>query len=269
MKISYTTWDAIFAWYYYILHDTSMMKDSKRTYITGMHKLIKDGIIDYTSMIPQLTPDSYMNACLKLKNIPKAKTTTNLRKTCLKSFYNFVSEHQYENYLKNYGKPARNIPTMHEISFILSAIEERHRTKDLDPVELFKAVESLNERDSVIVCTMIFTGRTLEDILDLRKKDCENRIIEFQDGRENVPLFITNFIQKNAANGDTYAFTTANGKRLRRTQVIRNLKLASKLMGLDFEVTPKILQGYAIAYLPSSKKENLAKLLATRNCAIV
>ena len=230
-----------------------------------MLKLVQDGIIDYKMTILKLTSNWYRNANFVVENTPRSETTINLRKTCLKSFYNFASEHQYKNYLEYYGEPSRKIPTMYEIAFVLSTIEERSRTKDLDPIELFKAVEGLNERDAVIVSTMIFTGRTLEEILDLRKKDCDNGIIEFKDGQESVPLFITNFIQKNASNGDGYAFISANGKRLRRTQVIRNLKLASKLMGLDFEVTPKVLQGYAIAYLPSEKKENLAKLLTARN----
>jgi hypothetical protein len=245
LGVSYTAWDAIKAWHNAV-QASSLSRSSKSNYISSMLLLIKKGIVDYKLPLLKITNTWYTKAEFTLYNVPSWSETTKIcRKTCLKSFYDFVSQYQYKDYVKNFGEPSREAPTMDEVTAVLSNIQERSLAKDLDFIGLFQSLRDINERDSIILTTLLFTARKLDDILNLKKKDCVNGFLTFEDGVEKVPLIVTNFIKKHSTNENDYAFTSIHGKRLRSNQIIRNLKKSSKQLRLNYEATPRVLLGFA------------------------
>lgn len=245
LGVSYTAWDAIKAWHNAV-QTSSLSRSSKSNYISSMLLLIKEGIVDYKLPLLKITNTWYTKAIFKLFHVPSWSEATKIcRKTCLKSFYDFVFQYQWKDYVKNFGEPSRGIPSMEEITATLSNIQERSLAKDLDFTQLFESLRRINERDSIILLTLLFSGKKLDDILNLKTKDCVSGFLTFEDGLERVPVIVTNFIKKHSKNENDYAFTSKHGKRLKSNQIIRNLKKSSKQLDLPYEATPKILLGIA------------------------
>jgi site-specific recombinase XerC len=108
---------------------------------------------------------------------------------------------------------------------------------------------------------MMHTGRTLEAVLDRRKEHLRTPYMDFDDNSEHIPPHITDALNELCKNSTDYLFETASGKRIRRTQVMRNLKQAGHNIGLDFDLTPKVLHGYVCAYMSKDKRSELEKAL--------
>ncbi|WP_068469963.1 hypothetical protein [Candidatus Protochlamydia phocaeensis] len=249
-KINYTIWDAIISWRDAVFN-AELTRVTKYNYLNGMLKLIEADIINPYAALTDLTLNWYDQASKKINALQNwAPATKQSRKTCLKSFYAFSLNYDPQ------GTPHKN-PTACEIIHMLSSIAERALTKDIDSCLLLDTLIKLNERDAIIVAVMLFSGKTLEEVLDLRKTQIYPGKIEFKDKKTKMPISLTNLIEMFSKNNNDYVFVTDQGNRIHRTQVIRNLKLASKIMGLEFELTPKVLQGYSIAYFPHNKEDVL------------
>lgn len=255
---SYTLWDAVVAWRDNLFYST-FPRVTRRNYLTRMLKLIEENIIDPSLPLSRLSFDWYQNAKDKIDYVPHwASATKQPRQSCLHSFYICAT-----NYTPK-GKPLDK-PTSLEIMHMLSSVEEKTKTKDLDPVQLTEILRKINERDALIVALLIFTRRTLNEILELKKKDINGRCINFENASVCVDESVINLIEDICKNDTEFLFVTANKKPVNSTQVIRNLKTASKLMGLDFLITPKVIQSWAVAYMPMENRSNLAKALSNYN----
>lgn len=254
----YTFWDAILAWRDEI-YTSNLMRVTKTNYLSHMFKLIKGNIIDPYLPINKCLDSWFFDAFMKLYSVKNwSDATKSSRRTCLKSFFDFCKRYIPKQ------EPFGRSPSMLEIAIMLSSIIDRTKTKELDPVKLFDTLNKINVRDALIVSVMIFTGNSLKDVLDLKKEDLTDNHIVFSNGKKSIPKPLKKLISFSCDNSSEYLFATAKGKRILRTQVIRNLKIASHLMGLDFEATPKIIQGYAIAYISNDKKSKFEKILG--NC---
>lgn len=280
----YHIWDVVVSWRNFIF--TSEFESvSKSDYLTHMLKLIENHIIDIKEPIDALNEDWLKDCKRKIDScVFWSKRTRLCRKTCLNSFYRF-----YKKNLNFYQVAYRRCPVDHEVEYILSSqnekkysekvvikhvlsnVVEKTKTTIISPVELCEAVNNVNERDAYIVWLMMHTGRRLEFILDLKKEDLrlslENQnnayigYVDFKDMIEYIPKHIAIALKTLSKDASKYLFESSNGKKLGRTQVIRNLKKAGKSIGLTFDLTPKVLYGFVNAYMSNDKRSAFEQCL--------
>jgi hypothetical protein len=282
-------WDAVVAWRDHILNN-NFYKCSKGSYFTSMLKLIESQIIDVHLELNKVDK-SWLNECknkIDRKSV-WAKSTKTVRKSCLNSFYNFII-----NIFDKSLIPYQRYPKSNEIEFlfstnvkekekhealekavlkhVLSNVAEKVKARDICPIVLCNALSKINERDAYIVWLMMHTGQLLEKILDLRKENLrfnymDNKklayggYLDFDICSSYIPGHIIDGINEVCKNSMVYLFETAASKRITRAQVNRNLKQAGRNIGLDFDLTPKILHGYVCAYMSTDKRSELEKAL--------
>ena len=284
-------WDAVFAWRDHICK-SEFYNNTKSNYLTGMLKLIESGILNIRHHLKLIDECWLSEAKQKIENKPEwSQSTKSIRKSCLNRFYNFV-KNDFDTTLT----PYRRHPEYTEIKYILSDTEEKtkeeivkfekhlihllsnvpdkRRTIDLSPIILSNAISKINERDAYIVWLMMWTGQTLESILDRRKEhfrtssdeETKTAYLDFEDENGNlhgkyIPQHITKAIKELSKNSKVYLLETSKGKRILRTQIMRNLKQAGHNIGLDFDLTPKVLHGYVCAYMSCDKRSELEKAM--------
>jgi len=251
-------WDAVVAWRDKIYQD-DLYNHTKANYLTGMLKLIESDIVDVCFKLCQVDESWLEQSKQKIDDHPKwSAATKTIRKSCLNSFYNFIHK-DFDFTVTLY----RRHPELNEIKHILSSIQDKALTKDISPIKLFNALSKINERDAYIVWLMVHTGWTLDNILDVRnvKEDYEPPYMHHKGSGKHIPKHITDAIDEICKNSSIYLFETSAGKRVRRTQVTRNLKQAGYRIGLDFDLTAKVLHGYANAHLCEDKRSELEKCL--------
>ena len=257
-------WDAVVAWRDSI-YQTDFYNSSKGNYLTSMLKLIEGGIVNVRLKLNQID-EHWLNESKQKINNDKpewANATKTVRKSCLNSFYNFI-----KTSFDATVTPYRRHPKHHEIKHILSSVQEKALTRDISPKVLCNALNEINERDAYIVWLMMHTGQPLEAILDLPKikEDEESPYFQFKDlgdfvSGEHIPEHILLRLKQICKDSNVYLFETAVGKRIMRTQVMRNLKQAGYKIGLDFDLNPKILHGFVNAYMSRDKRSELEKAM--------
>lgn len=297
-------WDAVVAWRDYIF-SKDFYSWSKGNYLTNMLKLIESNIVDVRLQLSSINSDWLDECKNKVdeKN-DWAKSTKTVRKTCLNSFYKFVEEvfdtsqtpyqrHPEGNeieFLLSLRKEDKHKHEMLEntvLKHVLSNVVEKTKARDISPIVLCNALSKINERDAYIVWLMMHTGQPLEKVLDLKKEnlrahymDSEKAMqhgldpnekhsyqayLDFDNACACIPGHVVDGINKVCKNSKHFLFETVNGKRIVRTQVTRNLKQAGRNIGLDFDLTPKILYGYVCAYMTKDKRSVLEKGLGLQN----
>lgn len=278
-------WDAVVAWRDHI-YQAEFYNNTKSNYLTGMLKLIECGIINVYLKLESADEQWANDAKQKVDENPKwSPATKTIRKSCLNSFYNYI-----KNDFDHKTKPYRRHPKYSEIKFLLSMSKESERiafikhtlsnvqdkalTKGISPVELCNALSKINDRDAYIVWLMMHTGEPLKAILDRRKEHLRISLDEYTksaglDFEEDngqlyskyIPEHITEALKQLCKNSKVYLFETASGKKINRTQVMRNLKQAGYNIGLNFDLTPKVLHGFVCAYMSQDKRSELEKEL--------
>lgn len=263
-------WDAVVAWRDRI-YQADFYNNTKGNYLTGMLKLIESGIIDVRLKLKQVDECWANEAKQKIDAKPEWSTSTKtIRKSCLNSFYNFIKT-DFDASLKPYRRHPNRPEIKHILSVgqtealekvlkhTLSSVQDKALTIDISPQKLCTALSKINERDAYIVWLMMYTGETLENILDFPNMKTE-RLHPYLFGKY-IPDNIRDAISSLCKNSSNYLFETANGKRIRRTQVTRNLKQAGHMIGLDFDLTPKVLHGFVCAYMSRDKRSELEKAM--------
>ena len=244
----YHCFDVLVAWRNELY--ASATKSMRRNYLSGMCVLIDEGIVDPTSSVDHvLTEDWSVDAHERINILDKwSPSTKKSRKSCLEKFLGFASSFKPNS---NGNPPTLKIPGRGLMHHILSGMDDKIKVQEISKSSwdrFFDQLTNGNARDCLISIVMLRSGRRLEDVLDLRKTDITETGVKWTDGshtelsKETLAL-ISRLTHSNA----DYVFTTKLGRRIRRTQVIRQMKNASKAAGLDFEITPKILQVFAIA----------------------
>lgn len=254
-------WDAIVAWRDCI-YQSNFYNNTKGNYLTNMLKLIESDIVNVNAKLSEINECWLEKSKQKIEsNLEWSKATKTIRKSCLSSFYKFIQT-DFDKTIT----PYRRHPKPLEIKHILSSVQDKALTTDISPSVLCHALAKINERDAYIVWIMMHTGQTLESILNRRKEDLKTSshpsgtsYMHFEKNGEPIPPHITNEICKLSQNSAVYLFETAKGKKIRRTQVTRNLKKAGRDIGLNFDLTPKILHGYVCAYITADKRSELER----------
>lgn len=297
-------WDAVVAWRDYIF-SKDFYSWSKGNYITNMLKLIESNIIDVRLKLSKVDIDWLDECKNKVDDKKEwAKSTKTVRKTCLNSFYKFVGEvfdksqtpyqrHPEGNEIEFILSSYRGEKEKHEaleralLKHVLSNVINKVKARDISPIVLCNALSKINERDAYIIWLMMHTAQPLEKVLDLKKEnmrasymDSEHTMqhgldpnkshahmayVDFDNACAYIPGHIVDGINKVCKNSKFFLFETGNGKRIVRTQVTRNLKQAGKNIGLDFDLTPKILYGYVCAYMTKDKRSILEKGLGLQS----
>lgn len=228
-----------------------------------------------------------------------AKSTKTARKTILNSFYSFVinifdgiqipyQRHPKKMEVKHALSPQKEDEHKYDaletsvLKHVLSNVVDKAKARDLCPIILCNALSKINERDAYVIWLMMYTGQPLDKVLDIKKEqfrvgemspeeakqrglDSQERHAHFaylnfyvEEG-EHIPGHVVNGINKACKNSSVFLFETENGNRLLRTQITRNLKKAGRVIGLDFDLTPKILHGYVCGYMTKDKRSDLQK----------
>lgn len=273
-------WDAIVAWRDHVFR-ADFYNCSRGAYLSSMLKLIEGGIV-ITNLPLSHVDDTWLATCKEMvdKKIAWAPSTRTVRKSCLNSFYKF-----FKNIFDISQTPYRRNPGHPEIEYLLSpnsedtekyasleasvfkhalsSTQDKTRVQDLCPIVLCNAISKFNERDAYIVWLMLWTKQPLEAILNLRNtaEDYSPPYIRFKGIGEYTPAHITKSIDRFLINTSLYLFSTTSGKRIQRTQVTRNLKRAGHVLGLAYEITPKIIHGYACAYMSRDKRSTLEQAM--------
>jgi hypothetical protein len=267
VNTEFFVWDPVVAWRDN-LYQADIWKSTKSSYLLNMLKLIEEHIIDVRLKLCKIDDCWIKEAKKRIDELPNwSEKTKSVRKSCLNSFYKFIKTDF------DYGiTPYQRHPEHEEIKHILSSCQEKALTANISPKKLCYALSKINERDAYIVWLMMWTGQTLEAILDRKKEHfrtsdidiTESHIVldaylEFDNVSKFIPSHITAPINEFRKTSNVYLFETANGKRISRTQVTRNLKQAGRNIELDFDLTPKLLQGYVIAYMSRDKRSELER----------
>jgi len=251
-------WDAIVFWRDSV-YEADYLNVTKANYISGLLKLIESAVIDIRLQLHKIDECWLIESKQKIDDhLQWSAETKSIRKSCLNSFYNFTkNEFDYEMI------PYRSHPKPNEIKHILSSVQDKVLTKDIPPIDLLVALSKINERDVFIVYLMMATGRTLKEILELRKvkEDYEPPYVRFNGFGVYIKPHITEKIDEICEKSTVYLFETASSKRLHRTQITRNLKQAGFNIGLEFDLTPKLLHGYVNAYMSRDKRSEIEKAL--------
>lgn len=266
-------WDAVVAWRDQI-YQAGFYNNTKSNYLTGMLKLIESEIVNVRQKLDQIDDCWIKESKQKIDNKNEwSISTKTIRKSCLNSFYNFV-----QNDFDSKMTPYRRHPRAPEIKHILSSAREKAEEKalikhtlsivqdkaltiDISPMVLCNALSKINVRDAYIVWLMMHTGQPLEAILDRRKEHLRIPYLDFENNGEHIPKHITDVLITLCENSKVYLFETSRGKRISRTQVMRNLKQAGYNIGLDFDLTPKVLHGFVCAYMCADKRSEIEKSL--------
>jgi hypothetical protein len=297
-------WDAVVAWRDYIF-SKDFYSWSKGNYLTNMLKLIESNVVDVRLSLSKVNIDWLGECKNKVDEKKEwAKSTKTVRKTCLNSFYKFIEEvfdksqtpyqrHPEGNEIEFILSLRKEDKHKHEkientvLKHVLSNVVEKKKARDISPIVLCNALSKINERDAYIVWLMMHTAQPLEKVLDLRKDNLKTSYMDsefaifygldpneihadmayvyFDNASAHIPGHVVDGINKVCKNSKHFLFETVNGKRIVRTQVTRNLKQAGRNIGLDFDLTPKILYGYVCAYMTEDKRSILAKGLDLRN----
>jgi len=246
------TWDVVVAWRDNVFN-ADFMNCTKSNYFVAMYKLIDTGIIDVMKPLNDLDDDWLENA---KKEISKLKTwstaTKKVRASCLNSFYIFLKQ-DFDTKVS----PFRSHPTSIQIKYMLSNVRDVHLTEDIPPDRLCNELSKINVRDSYIVWLMMNTGRPLRDILNLPKINAED--VSPYILNTYTPKHILGEIMNLSKNSKVYLFETFSGKRVNRTQIMRNLKQAGHNIDLGFDLTPVVLHGYVCAYMSRDKRSVIEK----------
>jgi site-specific recombinase XerC len=256
-------WDAVVAWRDYI-YQADFYNNTKSNYLSGMLKLIETEIVNVCIKINAIDEQWVKDSKQKIDDKPEWSAATKIiRKSCLNSFYKFI-----KNDFDQSVKPYRRHPKPVEIKHVLSNVPDKALTINISPSILCNALSKINERDAYIIWLMMWTGQTLDAVLDLRKENLRTYVdkenpgcsyIDFAENGENVPHHIVEAINVVCKDSVVYLFETSRGKRVTRIQVMRNLKQAGYNIGLDFDLTPKVLHGYVCAYMVEDKRSELEK----------
>ena len=249
-------WDAIVAWRDSIFQ-TYSWNTTKSNYVLNMQRLIEAGIVNVQMELNKTDEAWLEESKKKIDALTEwAPETKSVRKSTLNSLYKFI-----QNDFDRQTIPYQRHPKPEEIKHILSSVKDKTLTQIISPITLCEALCKINERDAYIVWLMMHTGKKLEAILDVRKTKEEYRppYMLFNGQGEHVPKHITEAIDTLCKNSTVYLFETSCGKRITRTQVTRNLKQAGRRIGLTFDLTPKILHGYVMAYMSADKRSDLQK----------
>lgn len=296
----FLVWDAVVAWRDYIF-GKNFYSWSKGNYLTNMLKLVESNIVDVRLRLSDVNEDWLKACKIKVdaKN-DWAESTRAVRKSCLNSFYKFIANVFDRSQAPYRRRPEKNeiqfllFPLTEDnlkyealdsavLKHILSNVVEKSKARDLCPIVLCNALSKINERDAYVVWLMMHTGQTLDKVLDLKKESLrpiymnqENAIkdgldpsvehahmayLDFDNNGNHIPGHIVDGINRICKNSKHFLFETVNGKRVLRTQVTRNLKQAGQNIGLDFDLTPKVLHGYVCAYMTADKRSDLEKAL--------
>ncbi len=261
-KHDYILWDAVVAWRDKI-YQSNFFNSTKANHLTSMLKLIEHHVIDLCLDLKKADEAWVKEAKQKIDDILQwSVSTRTIRKSCLNLFYKFIKtefNHETQPYLSHL-KP--NV-TKH----VLSSVQDKALTAHISPEALCSEVGKLNKRDGFIVWVMLHSKQPLEAVLDLRKEDLRvsdvgRAYLDFPNVCEYIPEHITARISELCKNSKAYLFETAKGKRISRIQIMRNLKQAGRNIGLEFDLTPKVLRGYVNAYMTEDKREELEKALS-------
>ena len=273
-------WDVIVAWRDHVFK-ADFYQCSREAYLSSMRKLINGGIIDIK--LPLLhVDDIWLETCKEMvdKKIEWAQATKKVRKSCLNTFYAFLSQT-----FNTSTTPYRRHPCQPEIEYLLSphsegtekyaslestmlkhalsSTQDKTRAQDLCPLVLCTAISKINERDAYIVWLMLWTKQPLEAILNLRNtaEDYSPPYIRFKGIGEYIPTHITKAIDHFRISESLFIFSTTSGKQIQRNQVTRNIKKAGHALDLDYELTPKIINGLACAYMSRDKRSDLERAM--------
>lgn len=223
-----------------------------------MRKLIEAEIVNVREQLDKLDEEWLIKAKSKLDSLNWSSQTKASRKSCLNSFYRFV-----KNDFDRSIEPYQRHPDPVDINFILSRSEEKAlAATHISTKDLCYAINRINVRDAFIVWIMMYTGRKLEEVLNLKKEDLLGLYyLRFKDDTSSILEHIMEELKKMAEKSSVYVFETKNGKRVTRAQVIRNLKIAGKKIGLNFELTPRAIHGYVAASLSHDRRSELERIM--------
>ena len=293
-------WDAVVAWRDYIF-GKSFYSWSKGNYLSNMLKLIESNIVDVRLMLDNVNEDWLNECKIKVDAKDNwAKSTRTVRKSCLNLFYRFVTDvfdqfnppyrrhpegNEIEFILSSDRGEEEKYQALERALFkhVLSNVVDKAKVKDICPIVLCNTVSKLNERDAYIVWLMMHTGQTLDKVLDLKRENLratymnqEEAIehgldptikhaymayLDFDNRHYHIPGHIVDGINGTCKITKHFLFETVKGKRILRTQVTRNLRRAGRDIGLDFDLTPKVLHGYVCAYMTADKRSDFEKAL--------
>ena len=258
-------WDAIIAWRDHI-YKSEFMNCTKSNYLTSMLKLIEAGVIDVYLNLKKIDACFIKEARQKIEFNPNwSKSIKIARKSCLNSFYNFIqSDFDHRTYPhRRHPKPNEIRYTLsneaRDIKHILSSVKEKALITDIPRDVLCEALSKINARDAYIVFLMMITGQPLESILDIRKENLRPPYIEVKGVSEYIPERIRKALEELCKDSKVYLFETAKCKKICRTQVTRNLKKAGRVIGLNFDLTSKILHGYVCEDIIKDKRSVIEK----------
>ena len=247
-------WDAVVAWRDDVFK-ADFWNTTKSSYLLNMLRLIEADVVDVRLKLNCVNEQWTKEAKQKIDELPDwSLETKSVRKSCVNSFYNFVrTEFDYSVI------PYQRHPEFVEIKHILSSTQDKTLTPVISPELLCNALSKVNERDAYIVWLMMHTGQKLDAILDLPKESLRGPYLDFKDACKHVPSHITDQLEEFIKNSKVYLFETTCGNRVTRSQVARNLKNAGYKIGLTFDLTPRVLHGYVMAYMSADKRSELQK----------
>lgn len=255
----YHVWDALLAWRDQI-NQSNMSKSTKKNYISWMSALLDQEVIKPDDSLTVLTKDWQGGAETSIDSLADwSLETKRIRKVALSKFLEFV-----ETFSPQFSSnPPRNIPPRDLIHHVLTSMEDKVTAQSLSAEMWDSFLEHLgdsNPRDYVICHVVLYTGHTVREVLDLKGSNVFGSGIKWNDGAVSwIPKDLQEILEK--VSNDSLIFRTSEGKQIRQNQLVRAMKKSSKALGLEIEITPKILHGWAVSLLEKDRRSLLQKCL--------
>lgn len=259
---NYRLWDVLLAWRDDI-HASNKARSTKRNYLAGVSVFIEMGILDPEIKLRTMTEEWRSQVLIAIDKSDWSLATKKVRKSCLEDFLKFAN-----GFRPSVSEvfPALIIPPKDLVHHVLTSMEDKLKAQELSADEwqvFFDKIYERHARDWFICHLALHTCRTISEVLNLVGINITDWGIRWNDGSDSKLFKAMIEVLRDLAkeNPLSHIFLTDAGKKIMRNQIVRTMKKASKASGLPMEVTPKLLQGYAISLMEKERRSGIERLL--------
>lgn len=234
----------------------TLAERTRINYRSGFSKLAEHGIVNPFISLQAFSVVNHDEALDKIKQLPMAETTRQARAGLYCSFTRYLARRFKGSFTKAEPCKTGNAKTFYRVheKVVTEAMDLQQWTS------FFKALESINPRDSVIGKVALQGGKRIREVLHLRSDQInwEKREITFTQSKtrgaikQTVITYSESIIAdlwELVGGRDGFVFISSRGKPISLTQVANTFAKAGKAAGISFKVTPHTLRASAVTFL--------------------
>jgi hypothetical protein len=254
----YTLWDVAFDWHIKLCKEP-LLNVTKKNYLLAFVQLVKDGVLNLKYPLKNMN-EIWLNETLETIDLfhKWAKETRRHRKMIVRKLYAYSEEFKDKtNITRNRKRPP--IPSIDNLEFIFNINTDFNKVMTIPTnkwATFFEALHTRNERDCLIYFLLLETALNVEYVLSLRQEDVFEDHIKLLNKVFYIPKCLTALLRELPPNKEGFIFVSSSGNIIKRSQIVRTLREASKEIGLEVSITPTIVINTAKQLLYCRENEN-------------